>query len=80
MDLIIAGQRNGLKIYYEDDKCIAFENTNLGIEAHFNVVLKQKNVTGLADANSEDVGHLMFIASKVAKDIGLEEGYRVVLD
>ncbi len=25
-DLVIAGQRNGLKIYYEDEKCIAFDN------------------------------------------------------
>jgi len=37
-------------------------------------------VAGLADANPEDVGHLMFVASKVAKEIGLDEGYRVVLD
>ena len=42
-DKIIAGERNGLTIYYEDEQCIAIKDFNPVAPAHFLVISKVKN-------------------------------------
>jgi histidine triad (HIT) family protein len=44
------------------------------------VVSKDKNETSLSNASPDVIGHLMVIASKVAKQLDLVDGYRVVVD
>ncbi|MFA5575755.1 MAG: histidine triad nucleotide-binding protein [Tissierellaceae bacterium] len=65
---------------YEDDKAIAFEDINPQAPVHFLVVPKE-HIESL-DHIDEDkrllMGHLLLIASKIAKERGLEDGYRVV--
>jgi len=47
---------------------------------HFLVVSKDKNETSLQDASPDVVGHLLVVAAKVAKQLNLGDGYRVVMD
>jgi diadenosine tetraphosphate (Ap4A) HIT family hydrolase len=56
-----------MTVYFEDDKCIAVSEKIPVSRAHFLVVSKDKSITSLTDAPEDVVGHLMLIASKVAK-------------
>uniref|UniRef100_A0A1L8EGS2 Putative zinc-binding protein of the histidine triad hit family n=2 Tax=Haematobia irritans TaxID=7368 RepID=A0A1L8EGS2_HAEIR len=67
---------------YEDDKCVAFHDVNAQAPTHF-LVIPRKPIAMLSQATEEDealLGHLMVVGSKVAKDLGLEQGYRVVIN
>ncbi|XP_067634804.1 adenosine 5'-monophosphoramidase HINT1 [Eurosta solidaginis] len=67
---------------YEDDKCVAFHDINAQAPTHF-LVIPRKPIAQLSFATSDDtelLGHLMLVGAKVAKDIGLEKGYRVVIN
>lgn len=67
---------------YEDDKCVAFKDINAQAPTHF-LVIPRKPIVMLSQANEADanlLGHLMLVGSKVAKQLGLEDGYRVVIN
>ncbi|XP_013098805.1 adenosine 5'-monophosphoramidase HINT1 [Stomoxys calcitrans] len=67
---------------YEDDKCVAFHDIMAQAPTHF-LVIPRKPIAMLSNATEEDeslLGHLMLVGSKVAKDLGLEQGYRVVIN
>ena len=49
-DRIIAGERTGVTIYYEDDSCIAIKDTNPVNPAYFLVISKTKSFSDQADA------------------------------
>eukprot|EP00356_Strombidium_inclinatum_P007220 CAMPEP_0170487224 /NCGR_PEP_ID=MMETSP0208-20121228/6086_1 /TAXON_ID=197538 /ORGANISM="Strombidium inclinatum, Strain S3" /LENGTH=107 /DNA_ID=CAMNT_0010761441 /DNA_START=15 /DNA_END=338 /DNA_ORIENTATION=+ len=72
------------KIIYEDDKCLAFNDVNPVAKTHFLVIPKDRQgLTQLIKATPEHaalLGHLMFVVAKVAKEQGLENGYRVVVN
>ena len=78
-DRIIQGDRKSLKVHHEDDKCIAFEDPSPVAKCHF-IVLPKDTKTSLSTENEILIGHLMLIASKVAKTLKLEDGYRVVVN
>jgi len=69
-------------ILHEDDQCIAFNDVNPQAPVHFLVVpIKQiEQLSDVEDCDGELLGHLMLVASKVAKKQGLENGYRVVIN
>eukprot|EP00884_Botryococcus_braunii_P013186 jgi/Botrbrau1/21869/Bobra.0859s0001.1 len=71
-------------IIYEDDTVLAFRDINPQAPVHFLVIPKQHDgLTQLqkADESHEKLlGHLLFVAGKVAKQEGLEEGFRVVIN
>ncbi|CAL5227975.1 g11024 [Coccomyxa viridis] len=71
-------------IVYEDDTSLAFRDINPQAPVHFLVIPKQRGrLTQLSKGNEQDeqlVGHLMMIASKVAKQEGLDQGFRVVIN
>lgn len=78
-DKIIKGQTKGLKVLHEDDKCIAFEDGNPIAKVHFIVLAKSDVGMGKIDQQDQAlIGHMMVIASKVAKTQNLEKGYRIV--
>ena len=58
-------------IIYEDDTSLAFRDINPQAPVHFLVIPKQRGrLTQLSKGNEQDeqlVGHLMMVASKVAK-------------
>ncbi|XP_076325250.1 histidine triad nucleotide binding protein 1 [Tachypleus tridentatus] len=67
---------------HQDDKCVAFHDINPQAPVHFLVVPKKPipQLSKAEDSDEEVLGHLLFIAQKVAKDLGLNNGYRVVIN
>jgi len=61
---------------------VAFDDINPQAPVHF-LVIPRKPIPKLSDAEDGDqglLGHLLFVASKVASDKQLENGYRVVIN
>lgn len=69
-------------IVYEDDLALAFTDVNPQAPVHI-LVIPKKPIVNIATAQPEDqalLGHLLLIAQKVAKEAGLENGYRLVMN
>ena len=71
-------------ILYEDDLCMAFKDINPMGPIHFLVIPKNKDgLNRLSNAREDQkglLGHLLFTAQKVAKEQGLKEGFRTVIN
>ena len=72
-------------IIYEDEYSLAFRDINPQAPVHFLVIPKNKDGLNRLSNMREDqkflLGHLMFVAQKVAKDEGLkEDGFRLVIN
>lgn len=62
-------------IIYEDDRALAFRDINPQAPVHF-LVIPKKPIPKLSDAGEEDrdlLGHLLLVATRVAKEQGLED-------
>jgi histidine triad (HIT) family protein len=69
-------------IVHEDDRCLAFRDIAPQAPVHV-LVIPRKPIVSLAHLEDEDealVGHLMLVARKVARDLGLENGFRTVIN
>lgn len=69
-------------IVHEDEHCVAFKDINPGAPTHL-LLVPRKPIPRLCDATAEDqmlLGHLMLTASKIAKDAGYGEAYRLVVN
>jgi histidine triad (HIT) family protein len=76
---IIAGQVPSRKVY-EDDQTYAFHDMSPQAPTHVLIVPK-KHIVGLKEATLEDaelVGYCQLVAAKIAKERGIEDGYRTV--
>ena len=70
------------KIAYEDDDCLAFHDNNPQAPVHV-LIIPKKEIPTHADLTQEDaalVGHLHFVAMKLAGQLGLTDGYRLVIN
>ncbi|CAL8462145.1 g1676 [Coccomyxa elongata] len=71
-------------IIYEDDTALAFRDINPQAPVHFLVIPKHRNgLTQLSKSNEgheQLLGHLLVVASKVALQEGLSDGFRVVIN
>ncbi|BAZ00116.1 HIT family protein [Tolypothrix tenuis PCC 7101] len=69
-------------IVYEDDLALAFRDIQPQAPVHI-LVIPKKAIAKLADAESHDhalLGHLLLTVKRVAEKVGLENGYRVVIN
>lgn len=69
-------------IIYEDDKVLSFKDVAPQAPVHF-LVIPKKPITMIEKAEDSDadlLGHLMLVGRKVAKEQGLEKGYRMVIN
>jgi histidine triad (HIT) family protein len=69
-------------IVYEDNLAIAFRDINPQAPVHILVIPKQP-IIQLSDAESQDhalMGHLLLTVKRVAEQVGLTNGYRVVIN
>ena len=67
-------------IVYEDDLCLAFEDIDPKAPTHILVIPKQE-IVSVDDVSEQDesvVGHLFLAIKKIAAELGLTSGYRVV--
>ncbi len=70
------------EIVYEDNLAIAFKDINPQAPIHILVIPKQP-IAKLSDAESTDhalMGHLLLTVKRVAEQVGLTQGYRVVIN
>ena len=78
---IVAGEIPSSKVY-EDDEILAFNDVAPQAPVHFLIVPK-KHMESLDDTTDEDaalLAHIMLKIKDIAKELGLENGYRVVIN
>ena len=78
---IIRGDLPSKKVY-EDDHTFAFEDIQPQGPTHVLVVPK-KHLRGLKEAEPEDaelLGHCQLVAAQIARERGIEDGYRTILN
>jgi histidine triad (HIT) family protein len=69
-------------IVYEDDLCLAFRDINPQAPIHLLLIPKQE-ISKLSDAKPDSqalLGHLLLAAAKIARELGIEEAFRVVVN
>jgi len=69
-------------IVYEDDQCLAFRDVNPQAPVHVLVVPK-KAISRIAEAQAADrdlLGHLFLSADRVAREQGVGNAYRLVVN
>ena len=69
-------------IVYEDDRCLAFRDVNPQAPTHVLIIPRKVIVThdDITDADRDLLGHLHLVAVKLAKQFGLDKGYRLVVN
>jgi len=71
-----------VKFVYEDDKCVVINDINNQAPVHM-LVIPRKPITQLSKAEDADealLGHLLLVARKVAKQVSLDDGFRIVIN
>ena len=76
---IVAGKRSARKVY-EDDKVFAFEDVHPQAPTHVLIVPKRHiiDIRNAAVEDAEIIGHSHLVAARIARERGIEEGYRTV--
>ena len=69
-------------IVYEYDLCLAFNDISPQAPTHVLVIPKKEipSVNDLAEEDQALMGHLLLIARKLAGQLGLDGGYRLVIN
>jgi len=78
---IIDGEASA-DIVYDDDHCVAFRDIEPQAPTHI-LIVPRKPIPSLDDLQEEDrdlVGHLFIVARDIARDEGLRDGYRTVIN
>ncbi|HAY81520.1 MAG TPA: histidine triad nucleotide-binding protein [Planctomycetaceae bacterium] len=67
-------------IVHEDDLCLAFHDVSPQAPTHVLVIPKQEitSLATLTDADQAVAGHMLLVIKKIAEELGLDDGYRVV--
>ncbi|GMM69130.1 histidine triad nucleotide-binding protein [Alteromonas sp. MTD1] len=71
------------EILYEDDMALAFKDINPQAPVHFLVIPKKPiaTINDIAQEDREAVGHLSFVAAKIAAELGFaDQGFRTVMN
>jgi histidine triad (HIT) family protein len=76
---IINGDIPSAKVY-EDELVFAFRDIEPQAPTHILIIPKVhiKSVAEITSENSAVIAHIFEVAAKIAKDEGLDEGYRIV--
>ncbi len=68
---------------YEDDHCIVIQDINPQAPTHVLIIPRAKDIPRLADANESHqalLGHLLLVAGKVSKQLGVDDAFRLVIN
>jgi histidine triad (HIT) family protein len=69
-------------IVYEDDRCLAFRDIRPQAPVHV-LIIPRKVIPTHADITEADrdlLGHLHLVAAQLAGQLGVQDGYRLVLN
>ncbi len=78
---IIRGEAPARKVY-EDERVFVFEDINPQAPTHV-LIIPKKHIVGLKEAQAEDsdiIGYLHLVAAQIARQRGIEDGYRTVFN
>jgi Diadenosine tetraphosphate (Ap4A) hydrolase and other HIT family hydrolases len=70
------------EILFEDDHCICIRDINPQAPTHV-LVIPRKPLPRLVDATEDDkalLGHLMLKVGEIARELGIERAFRVVIN
>ena len=69
-------------IVFEDERCLAFHDVAPQAPIHVLVIPKKPiaSVASIEDADASLIAHLWLVIRKLADELGLEGGYRVVVN
>lgn len=76
---IAAGEIPSTKVY-EDESVVAFNDLDPQAPVHV-LIIPKEHITSAAEINEENssvVAHIFEVAAKIAKEKGLDDGYRIV--
>ncbi|HEY2785467.1 MAG TPA: histidine triad nucleotide-binding protein [Fimbriiglobus sp.] len=70
------------KIVYEDDRCLAFHDIHPQAPTHVLIIPKKAIAThaDLTESDKDLLGHLHLVAAKLATQLGLDDGYRLIVN
>ena len=69
-------------IIYEDEKSLVFKDINPVAPTHI-LIIPKKQIEKISDAEQTDqdlLGHLLIVAGKVARQLGVENAFRLVVN
>jgi len=69
-------------IIYEDDLSLVFKDINPVAPIHL-LIIPKKQIEKISDSKESEkdlLGHLMLVAGKVARQLGVEEAFRLVVN
>ena len=78
---IINGELPG-EFVYEDEHCVAIKDINPLAPTHI-LVIPRREIVMLSEAQDDDqelLGHLMLAVGKVARQLGVQESFRVMIN
>lgn len=67
---------------YEDDQCVVISDIHPQAPTHL-LIIPRKPITKLAAASDDDqmlLGHLMLVAGTMARKLGVDDGFRLVVN
>jgi len=69
-------------VVYEDDQCLAFRDVAPQAPTHLLVIPKKEiaSLDDLTDRDAELIAHIYLVIRNLAREMGLEAGYRVVVN
>jgi len=69
-------------ICYEDDRCLAFHDVAPQAPVHVLVLPKKEiaSLNDLSDSDDELISHLLSVVRRLAQELQLDGGYRVVIN
>ena len=68
---------------YEDKHCIVIQDINPQAPTHVLLIPKTTDMPRLADAQEQHqalLGHLLLVAGKVARQLGVDDAFRLVIN
>jgi histidine triad (HIT) family protein len=80
--LKIIGKEIPARIVHEDEHCVAFYDIGPKAPVHV-LIIPRKEIRTHDDLTAEDaavVGHMHLVAVQLAKELGLKDGYRLVIN
>tara|TARA_Y100000590_G_scaffold92544_2_gene104665 strand:- start:16910 stop:17251 length:342 start_codon:yes stop_codon:yes gene_type:complete len=69
-------------IVYEDESCLAFKDINPVAPTHI-LIIPKKKIEKISDSSPEDkeiLGHLFLVAGDIARSLGVEDAFRLVVN
>lgn len=69
-------------VVHDDEHCLAFHDVSPQAPTHVLVIPKKEiaSVDAISQADTALLGHMWVIIGKIASDLGLGDGYRVVVN